>query len=202
MRKADLEHNHKSLDESLSRYRSFLERIIAARRVINSTQEKRDIAESVLLRLCANWESFVDEHIVDCVNVDPSKLGDFLGVSLPAHPSKSLCTALIIGKDYLDFPSFGALKSYTKRLLPDESNPFLSVTKPHAKCIDEAYTIRNYLSHYSTKAKRSLNRMYRDEYGRSRFIEPGHFLLAYQAERLWNYFDAFEAASKEMKDWY
>lgn len=201
MRKADLKHNHNKLDDAIGRYRSFMERIIAAQRVIRLVQEKRDLAESVLLRLCANWESFVDEHLVDCLNVDHSKLEEFFGVPVQAHPSKNLCTALIFGDGYRDFASFGQLKGFTKKLLPESSNPFLEVTKTQAKRIDEVYTIRNYLSHYSARSKRALHRMYKDNYEMTNFIGPGRFLLAYDAERLWSYFDAFEGASRRMKDW-
>ena len=63
------------------------------------------------------------------------------------------------------------------------------------------YKIRNYLSHYSSKAKRVLMGMYRKEYDMDRCLEPGQFLLAYQAKRLWVYFDAFEGASAKMKAW-
>ena len=199
MRKADLKKNHKTLDDSIQRYRSFLERIIAAQRVIKLVQEKRDIAESVLLRLCANWERFVDEHLVDCVNVDDSQLEEFLGVPVPSHPSKNLCTALIFGDGYRDFASYGQLKGFTKKLLPTNSNPFLAVTTTQAKRIDEVYTIRNYLSHYSGKSKRALHRMYQKEYGMTNFLQPGRFLLAYEARRLWAYFDAFDGASARMK---
>lgn len=201
MRKSDLKHNHVRLDDSIGRYRSFMERIIAAQRVIKLVQEKRDLAESVLLRLCAHWESFVDEHLVDCLNVDHSKLEEFLGVPVPAHPSKNLCTALIFGDGYRDFSSFGQLKGFTKKLLPKASNPFLEVTKTQSKRIDEVYTIRNYLSHYSARSKRALHSMYKDEYEMTNFIEPGKFLLSYEAKRLWTYFDAFEGASKKMRDW-
>ena len=161
MRKADLKKNHEKLDYTIDRYRSFMERMINAKRVIQSDQEKQDLAESVLLRLCANWDSFVDEHLVDCVNVDPSKLKDFLGVPVPDHPDKDLCTALIFGDRYRNFASFDQLKRFTKKLLPDGSNPFLEVTRAQAKKIDEVYTIRNYLSHYSAKSKRALHSMYK-----------------------------------------
>ena len=201
MRKADLRKNHKPLDDSIARYRSFLERIIAAQRVIRTKQEKQDVAESVLLRLCANWEKFVDEHLVDCVNVDPSKLGEFLGVDVPSHPSKSLCAGLIFGGGYRDFQSFGTLKGFSRRLLPDVSNPFLQVTRAQAKRLDELYVIRNYLSHYSAKSKRALQRMYEKNHDMSNFLQPGQFLLAYQAARLWAYFDALEGASSRMRDW-
>ena len=201
MRKADLKQNHVRLDDAIARYRSFLERVIAAQRVVGSAQEKRDLAESVLLRLCANWESFVDEHLVDSVNVDHSKLEEFLGVPVPAHPSKNLCTALIFGDSYRDFASFGQLKGFTKKLLPTSSNPFLEVTPTQARRIDEVYKIRNYLSHYSARSKRVLHRMYKEEYAMTNFLEPGQFLLAYGAQRLWSYFDAFEGASTRMRNW-
>jgi hypothetical protein len=48
----------------------FLAKVVHSERVIKTAQEKRDLAESVLLRICAYWESFVDEHLIDCVNVD------------------------------------------------------------------------------------------------------------------------------------
>ena len=68
MRKSDLLSNHTPYDASLARYRSFMEKAFSAQRVIRTPVEKKDLAESVLLRLCANWEKFVDEHLVVCVN--------------------------------------------------------------------------------------------------------------------------------------
>lgn len=199
MRKADLRHNHDAFDEAVERYRTFMGKVIKAQRVIGTAQEKRDLAESVLLRLCANWESFVDEHLVDCCNRDPSQLSTYFGVSIPAHPSRDLCHALLFGDSYRDFRSFGDLKGFTKKVLPEASNPFLTVSKAHGQRIDQVYTIRNYLSHYSAKARRVLMAMYRKEWEMIRFLEPGQFLLAYGADRLWKYFDAFAGASQDMK---
>lgn len=177
-----------------------MERVINAKRVIQSGQEKRDLAESVLLRLCANWEFFVEKHLVDCVNVDPSKLTDFLGVRVPSHPGKNLCTALIFGDRYRDFHSFGQLKGFTKKLLPKNSNPFLKVTSPQIKRIDEVYTIRNYLSHYSARSKLALHSMYKKNYKMTNFREPGQFLLANKAKFLWAYFNTFKGASTKMNN--
>ena len=201
MRKADLSQNHKLLDDSIERYREFLERVIKAKSVIRTRQEKRDIAESVLLRLCANWERFLEEHLIDCVNVNPSELDKFLGVSIPAHPSKNLCAALIFSDKYRSFASFDELKGFSRKLLPDDSNPFLAVTRNQIKHINEVYKIRNYLSHYSSKSRRLLQNMYSKEYRLNSFLQPGHFLLAHNAKRLWNYFKAFEGASNKMKSW-
>jgi hypothetical protein len=202
VRKSDLKKNHKPLDEAITRYRGFVGKVLNARRVVGSAVEKRDIAESVLLRLCANWERFLDEHLVDCVNCDHSRLSEYFAVTIPPHPSWDLCHALIIGDSYKDFKSFGQLKGFTKRILPDESNPILSVSKLNIKKIDEVYTIRNYLSHYSQASRRSLQKVYKNDYGMGKFVEPGQFLLAHNARRLWSYFDAFQGASDEMKACY
>jgi hypothetical protein len=202
MRKSDLRKNHVSFDAALARYRGFMEKILGAQRVISTAEEKRDIAESVLLRLCAYWEYFIDEHLVDCVNCDHSKLSEHFSVSIPDNPSWDLCHALIIGAAYKDFRSFGDLKGYSKKILPESSNPFLQVTKTHAERIDEVYKIRNYLSHYSKSSRNALHEMYKAKHDMERFLEPGQFLLAYTASRLWSYFDAFEGASSDMKGWY
>lgn len=202
MRKSNLKKNHVPFDAALVRYRAFMDKIINAQRVISTTEEKRDIAESVLLRLCAYWERFVDEHLVDCVNCDHTQLSKHFSVSLPENPSWNLCHALIIGDSYKDFRSFGDLKGHSKKILPENSNPFLQVSQAHAAKIDEVYKIRNYLSHYSASSSRALMHVYKTMYAMQRFLEPGQFMLAYDAERLWAYFDAFEGASNDMKAWY
>ena len=181
MRKSDLKKNHEPFEAAISRYRVFLEKIINAQRVVGTAQEKRDIVESVLLRLCANWERFVDDHLVCCVNRDHRKLSEFLGVPVPDHPGKDLCYALVFGDGYRDFPSFGKLKGFSKKVLPDESNPFLEVSKATSARIDEVYAIRNYLAHYSYRSRRALLSMYKKKHRMTRFLEPGQFLLAYSA---------------------
>ena len=201
MKKADLEHNHDSFDEAVARYRGFMERVVEAQRVIRTKTEKQDVAESVLLRLCAHWERFVDEHLVDCVNCDHSSLNEFLGVSIPRHPSRNVCQAVLFGGSYKDFKSFGDLKGFSKKVLPDESNPFLAVGASHATKLDEVFKIRNYLAHYSAAARRALDRMYEQSYNMARFEEPGRFLLAHNGRRLWAYFGAFSGASADMKAW-
>src|SRR5712691_3186143 len=125
MRKSDLKKNHVSFDAAVTRYRGFITKIIGAQRVVSTAAEKRDLAESVLLRLCAHWESFLDAHLVDCVNRDSTRLSQYFSVSSPDNPSRDLCHALIIGASYTDFHSFGDLKGMSKKILPNEGNPFL-----------------------------------------------------------------------------
>ena len=202
MRKSDLKKNHGPLDDAIARYRAFLSRVLDSQGITTTAMERRDLAESVMLRLCAHWEQFIDEHLVDCVNRDHTKLSEYFAVTIPDHPSWDLCHALVIGTAYKDFKSFGDLKGYTRRILPDASNPFLEVTKAHSEAVDEAYKIRNYLSHYSKAGKKALMAVYKTKHGMTRFLEPGQFLLAYDANRLWKYFDGFEGASADMKAWY
>ena len=136
------------------------------------------------------------------MNCAHTRLSKYFAVSIPNNPSRSLCHALIIGTAYKDFRSFGDLKAYSKKILYEDNNPFLKIKKTHCDKIDEVYKIRNYLSHYSEASKRSLRETYKSKYQMKRFLEPGQFLLAYRAKRLWAYFDAFEGASKDMKNSY
>ncbi len=202
MRKADLKKNHKAFDRTIERYWKFTAKILSAQRVIRTRTEKEDLVESILLRLCAHWERFVDEHLIDCVNVNHSRLSEFLGVTLPMNPTRDVCEGLLYGGGYRDFYSFGDLKGFSKKILPDISNPFLAVQPKHSKKIDEVFTLRNYLAHYSGAARRSLDRMYKSVYKLRRFVEPGRFLVGYEGKRLSAYFDAFEGVSSDMKAWY
>ena len=201
MRKSDLFNRHTSFDSALDRYRTFSNKVMNAQRVISTAEEKRDLSESVILRLIANWESFVDEHLVACVNRDHSKLNKFLGVTIHSHPDMNLCRALIFGDGYRDFKETSALIGFSKKLLADSSNPFLAISKRHKNKIDDMYKLRNYLAHYSAKSRRILWHMYKTKYHYRRWIEPGMFLAGDKGKRLWECFDAFEGASSDMKAW-
>lgn len=201
MRKADLIARHDGFRRDVDWYRDFLNRVTSAQRVLGSAEDKREIAEMIVLRLCAHWEYYIDELLVAAVNRDHTQLPEHFGVSIPPHPSKQLCQALLFGDGYKDFPSFGALKGFSKKILPEASNPFLCITAANWKRIDEVYAIRNYLSHYSAKARRTLFNMYKKNHDMTRFLEPGQFLLAYEASRFNEYIDAFEGAADQMKAW-
>jgi hypothetical protein len=108
---------------------------------------------------------------------------------------------VLFGGSYKDFRSFGDLKGFSKKVLPDDSNPFLVITAAHTTKIDEVFKIRNYLAHYSAAARRALDRMYETSYDMQRFQEPGRFLLANNGRRLWAYFSAFAGASADMRAW-
>jgi len=198
MRKADLRKNHEAFEEVLRRYGDFLGRMLGARRVVRAAEDKREITESALLRICAYWESLVVAEFVDCLNIDSSRLAEHLGVVLPKHLSLSLCEAILLRDGYFDFRSVGDLKSRAKKMLPDHVDPFAKISNAVAREIDEVFVIRNYLAHRSKAARRSLERMYSSAYGFERFREPGAFLLANGYERLKQYVGAFLQASQQM----
>jgi hypothetical protein len=197
MRKADLRKNHKEFDDIVDWYGFFLTRVLRAKIEILA-EDKREIAESVLLRLCAYWESFVEKELVDCANIDCSRLSEHVGVPLPEHLTLATCQAIVLGGRYLNWRSIGELKGLAKKVLPDHVNPFGKITSSTGQKIDEAYIIRNYLSHQSTASRRALMQMYEARYNLSRFKEPGAFLLANNNVRLVEYGKAFIRASVEM----
>ena len=72
----------------------------------------------------------------------------------------------------------------------------------HRRLIDEAFTLRNYLSHYSVPARRKLKVMYDNNYGIERFVKPGSFLSSDNGSRVNAYFSAFLGASEDMRQWH
>ena len=198
MRKADLRKSHRALETTLERQADFARRVLGAKRVISGAADKRDLMEAILLRVCARWERFVETQLVVCVNRNPQKLGEYLQADVPAHPSKSLCRALLYGRGYRDFKSCGELKGTARAALPPAKNPFDRIRSEDESLIDEAFQIRNYLSHYSDHARRKLARVYLERYKLRRFREPGQFLAAEGGRRLLAFIAAFQSASKSM----
>jgi len=198
MRKADLSKNHQKFESTLVDYANYLDRLLNALRVVRP-HDKKEIAEGAFLKLCARWESFVDEELVDCVNIDCSKLADFVDAQLPKNLSLDMCRAIIFRGGYLDFRSVAQLKEFAKKILPDHVNPFRLIRSLTARKIDEMLIIRNYLSHYSRKARRALFAIYKQSYSMQVFREPAHFLLANRARRFIEYFRALMDASDQMK---
>ena len=134
------------------------------------------------------------------MNINCSKYREELQLKLPEHPSKDLCEAILVGPGYLDFKNVGDIKGFAKKVLPDDINPFkLIKNNPTGKRINELYIMRNYLSHYSRKSRRALQKMYQDSWGLKKFRQPGDFLISYSGKRLFEYIAAFLNASKQMR---
>src|SRR3990170_2242080 len=196
MRKADLQKNHQWFEGVLDRYRDFSGRLLRARRNVRR-QDKKEIVEATALKLCAYWESFVDQELLDCVNINSSKLAEWLDVK-PTNLNIEMSRAILFREGYLDFKSVGALKAFAKRVLAQDVNPFRLIQPSTAIKIDELFVIRNYLVHRSFAAKRSLRKMYRRNYRMRYFREPGTFLVAHGGRRLDTYRRALVDASQRM----
>jgi hypothetical protein len=199
MRKADLIKNHNEFEEDLRGYIDFIYRMVVAQRVVKYG-DKLEILESLVIRMCALWEAFIEGEMIDCLNIDCSTCKEELQLNLPKHMTRDLCEAILVGLGYLNLRSVGDIKRLAKRIFPDDVNPFRLIrTNPTAKRIDEFYTMRNYLSHYSGKSRRQLHKMYQDSWQLTKFREPGDFLMAYSGKRLVHYIEAFLNASEQMR---
>ena len=162
MRKADLAKNHNEFEEDMEWYLGFLERMLDQ---VVEEEDFIEILESLVIRLCAIWEAFVEGEMIDCLNIDCSRYKEELQLKLPEHPTKDVCEAILIGPGYLDFKNVDDMKGFAKRVLPKDVNPFKLIRPATAKQVNELFTMRNYLSHYSGKSRRLLHRMYQKSWG-------------------------------------
>jgi hypothetical protein len=176
MRKTSLRRTLDEFDDSLSTYAGFTQKIASAQRVIRYKWEKTELLEAFALRLVTLWEVFVEDVLVACLNRDTSRYAQSYGLSLRKHLSADECRAMLTGVRYLDFRSVGDLQRVARQTLV--VNPFTAIPRATSRKIDELIVMRNYLSHYSGRAKRALAEVYRNTYRMQRFREPGNFLWA------------------------
>lgn len=155
-----------------------LEKIERAKHTVKYRDEKRSIFEAFVLRICANWEILVEDLFIDCFSKDTSMFRSFTGFKIDRHINRETCKAIILGTQYFDFKSIDDLKKQAKQTIIPQCNPFKGIPKLNGSKIDEFFKIRNYLAHYSDAARRSLDKVYKRQYGLRRFVEPGAFLLA------------------------
>ena len=136
--------------------------------------EKCEVYESFVLKICATWETFINDLFALCLKQDTSEYSKFLGVKLPRRPSVELCAVLISGCRHNEF---NALVDKARKILTEVCNPFSKEALKGRKKIDDFFSIRNYVAHRSRAAKRRLRKVYQDRYHLERFQEPGRFLL-------------------------
>ena len=203
MKKASVELSIYYFHLDLNSAIDLLMKIETSRRVVRTADEKASIFEAFTLRICALWESLVEELFIGCLNRDTSTFVKTTGFKLPKHITKDMSKAVLLGLDYLDFKSMGNLKSVSRKILVDHCNPFTTISNEKARKIDEFFKIRNYLSHYSHASRRSLHNMYKDRYRMRKFVEPGFFLMARDSTqdmvRMGVYINTFKAIVREME---
>lgn len=157
---------------------NFLVKIQGAKNIVKLVDEKRDVFEAYVFRICANWEILVENLMIDCLNKDTTRYREFTGFGIPKHCSRETCKALVLGIGYLDCKSVSDLKRKAKDMLIPKYNPFKEIPSKIGDGIDDFFKLRNYLAHYSELAERSLRRMYLERYDLHCLKTPGAFLLA------------------------
>jgi len=201
MRKASAKVSLDLFRKDLFAYERLLLKVYADATLL-TLPEKRAIYEAFVLKICAIWEALVENLLVDCLNQDSRQYSSFINTRLPRHIPREICSAMVTGLKYFDFKSVGDAQNIARKVLVDRHNPFKAISKSNSQRIDELFIIRNYLAHYSGKAERTLNQIYKKDYGMSKWSDPGRFLLALDKKtnlsRLQNYVDVFKATIQDL----
>ena len=157
---------------------TFLTKIEKARQVVKSLDEKREVFEAYVFKICANWEILVEALLIDCLNKDTTRYREWTGFKISKNITRDTCKAIILGTGYVDCKSVSDLKRLAKSILASQHNPFKEIPRLNGDRIDDFFALRNYLAHYSDAARRSLEKKYKNRYGLKSFRVPGEFLLA------------------------
>jgi hypothetical protein len=182
----------------------FINKILSAKKVVATQAEKEEMLEAFVLRVASSWEVFTQDLLTDCLHADTSAYAKHMGITVRRRLSWGVCAAMITGLEHFDYKSVAQLRGVGRKILVPACNPFHAIPKAAARRIDEFFTIRNYLSHYSDRARRALMDSYRRNHGFVRFREPGSFLYADSRAtrqiRLSDYIAAFRDAAIAMAD--
>lgn len=179
MRFAAIVRNHTKFEEAVEEIIQYaLERIVIDPPKENITVRERDILiDAFMLKLCALWESFLEKEIVLCVSLDARNLIATMELNKRKHLDIKLIRAILFSDKYKSFQDINRVIAFTKEVIIDKYNPFLRINKDQKNKIHFTYSIRNYLSHYSTLSKKKLLSEYKKVFGYKMFLEPSRFLL-------------------------
>lgn len=204
MRKASVEVTLGRFFDGMDLYIDLLNITIADDSPFSRKQEKIEVLEGFVFKLCSLWEVLVEDVLIDCLNRDSSAYASYMGLRLPRHIPRPQCEAMIVGLGYFDSKGVPDMKGTAKHILVDEFNPFSAIRKNDGDKIDEFFRIRNYLAHHSITAERSLKKLYENVYKLKQFRQPGDFLLSYDRKvrgpRMQHYINSFNAAAESMAE--
>ncbi len=204
MIRSNIERNHlefeKKIEEILNYASNLVHGIPLYRRV--QTSEKTLLLESLILRTCALWESFLENELVICAYSDQSKIKGVMNILQRGKLPKDLIRALIFSDRYRDLHDIQRIKSVFKRFTSDSFNPTSKISSTQTTKITFIYSMRNYLSHYSIFSRRALQERLIKNYQVIKFIEPGKFLLSNNGERFNDLISHFKFASINMRNYW
>lgn len=162
-------------------------------------EEKRMLLEAILLRACALWENFIEKEIVYLINLDSGNFKNSLGLPINTKLNIKLIRAILYADRYYDYHDIEHYKSYFKKIISDNHNPFQNIPNDQIHKINFTYKIRNYLSHYSDFSRRKLLQAYKVCYSYRKFLEPGVFLLKQKGKNFEDLIHNFNLVSGHMK---
>ncbi len=204
MRKASVQRTLRELKRLASLYERTFVDLLDCDQSIFDTEQKSELVEALAIRLCTTWSFSVEDLMVDCLNRDSTRFAQTVHAKrLPKNLPRNQCELLLTGTGYFDIKNVDDLGSKAKRYLVDAHNPFKSIPKVDAIKINELITIRNFVTHYSTKSRFALHeQVYKTAHQRKKFNHPGPFLIAKDRKtgrpRMHVYFDAVQSAAKSM----
>ena len=172
MKKASFNKNHKDFEGWMDWYGQFLDKHLHTL----SQFEQHELLEAFVLRVAVRWEVLVIQDIITSLNRNSSKYSAEIGLNLNRHLTRDESEAILIGHRYIDFKNAHQVIDFSKRHLVDRLNPFKLIDPNISKKIDQFFTMRNYLAHYSSYARRKYKRMITKDYKLNRVYEPGAFL--------------------------
>ena len=198
MKKSSIEMTLNNFVDWLELYTCISNKLISDDIVFSDKEEKVELIEALILKICALWEVLIEELMIDCLNRDSSQYSKYIAEKLPKHIPRAQCKAMIQGMGYVDFKSVSDIKKKAKLILADDFNPFKSIPRNDGDKIDEFYKFRNYIAHLSSHSERVLKSVYSGKYQLKRFQEPGRFMMAIDKNvkqpRLNLFISSFESA--------
>lgn len=203
MSKITILRNHEAYEgdiESILNYALEIVNDKLPHRVEKKTKEEKSmLLESLLLRACARWESFVENEVVLLVSSEPRKLKNEMGLPQNTKLNSKLIKALLFTDAYRSFYNVERSKGILRKVIADKYNLFDEITNERVQKIKLVYKIRNYLSHYSAFSKRELLTAYEKHFNYKRFVEPGLFLVKQDGKYFEKLIHNFKMVSVSMK---
>ncbi|MBU4444303.1 hypothetical protein KJ656_04365, partial [bacterium] len=152
--------NHKLLEKNIEEIIKYGLRLIERNSTSFSVKEKTIIIEGLLLRACAYWERFLEAEVIFLIELDQSKLREYLELPSSQKLNRQLIKAILFSDSYRSFQDIEKSKRFFRSFIANNYNLFDKLTNEQIKKNQMAYKLRNYLAHYSEFAKKKLQQQY------------------------------------------
>ena len=198
-----LKRNHREFEKNIKTFLHSGLQVTSAmantKSIVLNKNEKEILLESLLLRSCANWERFIEDEIVLLVFQDSESFKNYFGLENTQKLSQKLISVILYKDSYRDFHVIDRSKNFYSQILVEKYNPFTSVSNERIQIVQNTFTIRNYLSHYSDSSRKKLRELYIKKYNINSFQEPGRFLIKNSCKNFKTLVHNFILISKEMR---